>query len=84
MIDITRTDLLSSGELLGGGNSEKIEKMRFFNLRRSDRILMTFDIWKNIVSQSSYFKSRPDQVTLGEVGGGSLKSWKTLIVQGSG
>ena len=31
---------------------------------------MKFDVWKDIVSQSSYFKSRPDPVTLGGVGGG--------------
>ena len=27
---------------------------------------MTFEVWKNIVSQSFYFKSRLDPVTLGE------------------
>ena len=31
---------------------------------------MTFDVGKDIVSQSPYFKSRPDQVTLGGVGVG--------------
>ena len=31
---------------------------------------MKFDFWKDIMSQSSYFKSRPDPVTLGEFGGG--------------
>ena len=31
------------------------------------------------MSQSSYFKSRPDLLTLGGVGGGNRKSWKTLI-----
>ena len=41
---------------------------------------MIFDIWKDIVSQSSYFKSRPDPVTLGGFGGGGLTSWKTLRV----
>ena len=30
------------------------------------------------MSQSSCFKSRPDLVTLGGVGGGNQKSWKTL------
>ena len=39
---------------------------------------MKFDAWKDIVSQSSYLNSRPDPVTLGEVGGGNLKSWKRL------
>ena len=43
---------------------------------------MKFEVWKDIVSQSSYFKSRPDPVALGELGG--LKSWKTLRVGGSG
>ena len=36
------------------------------------------------MSQISYFKSRPDPVTLGGVGGGNLKSWKTLRGEGSG
>ena len=37
------------------------------------------------MSQSSYFKSRPDLVTSGGggVGGGGLKSWKMLRVEGS-
>ena len=26
---------------------------------------MKFDVWNDIVSQSSYFKSRPDLMTLG-------------------
>ena len=46
---------------------------------------MKFDVWNDIVSQSSYFKSRLGLMTLGGVGGGgNLKSWKTLIVEGSG
>ena len=45
---------------------------------------MKFDIWKGIVSQSFYFKSRPDPLTLGGVGGGDLKSWQTLRVEGIG
>ena len=40
---------------------------------------MKFDVWKNIVSQSFYFKSPPVPVTLGE-----LKILKTLRVEGSG
>ena len=44
MIDITVTDLLSLGHLGGGGNSEKLEKIRYFNLRTSDQISMKFDI----------------------------------------
>ena len=35
------------------------------------------------MSQSSYFKSRPDLLTLGGVAGGNLKSWKTFRVEGS-
>ena len=31
------------------------------------------------MSQSSYFKSRPDLLTLEGVGAGKQKSWKTLI-----
>ena len=44
----------------------KIEKMKFFNLRPGDGILMKFDVWKDIMSQSSYIKSRPDPVDIGE------------------
>ena len=35
---------------------------------------MKFDILKDIVPQSSYFKSQPSPVTLGGPGGGNLKS----------
>ena len=45
---------------------------------------MKFEFSNDIVSQSSYFKSRPDLMTLGGVGGGNLKSWKILRVEGSG
>ena len=41
---------------------------------------MKFDVWKNILSQSSYFKSRLDPVTLEKLGGGNLKSLKTLKI----
>ena len=34
--------------------------------------LMKFDIQKDFMSQSSYFKSRPDLLTSGGVGGGNL------------
>ena len=81
MIDITQIDPLSLGSLGGGANSEKLV---IFNLWRSDWILMKFDVWKDIVSQSSYLKFRPDKVTLGGDGGRELKSWKTLRVEGSG
>ena len=43
---------------------------------------MKFDVWNDIVCQSSCFKSRLDLLTLGE--GGNLKSWKTLRMEGSG
>ena len=42
---------------------------------------MKFDVWKDIMSQSSQFKSWPDQVILGGVGLGNIKSWKTLRVR---
>ena len=46
---------------------------------------MKLEIWKDIVSQTLYFKSRLNPVTLGGIeGGGSVKSWKTLRVEGSG
>ena len=35
---------------------------------------MKFDVWKDIVSQSSYFKARPDPLTLRGVKVGNLKS----------
>ena len=41
-------------------------------------ILMKFDIWKNLVSQSSYNKSRPDPVTLGELEGETENLGKRL------
>ena len=53
--------------------SEKLEKRGTFNLRTGDWILMTFNVWKDIMSQSSYFKSQPDLVRLGEVGRGGPK-----------
>ena len=40
---------------------------------------MKFDIYKEPMSQSSHFKSRPDLLTLEEVGGVNRKSWKMLI-----
>ena len=39
---------------------------------------MKFDIWKKLVSQSSYFKSRPDLVTLGELEGEARNLGKRL------
>ena len=46
---------------------------------------MKFDVWKDIMSQSSYIKYRPYPVK-GKLGGGgrNLKSWKMLRVEGSG
>ena len=43
VIDIFGTDPLSLGEL-GVVYLEKLEKLRYFNLRTGDRILMKFDI----------------------------------------
>ena len=43
VIDIIGTDPFSLGEL-GVVNLEKLEKLRYFNLRTGDRILMKFDI----------------------------------------
>ena len=59
----------SGGGSGGPVNSEKIEKIKYFNLWMGDGILMKFDVWNDIVSQSSYFKSRPDLMTLGELEG---------------
>jgi len=62
-----------------------LKKLGIFNLRRGDRILMKFDYWKDIVFQISYFKFRPDPVTLqGVGGGGEQNSSKMLRVEGSG
>jgi len=68
----------------GAVNLEKLDKCGVFNLQTGDGILMKFYILKDIVSQSSHFKSRPDLVTFRGVGGGNLKSWKTLSEEGSG
>ena len=38
---------------------------------------MKFDVWKDIVSQSSYFKSRPDLVT--SRGGGSCREEPKIL-----
>ena len=43
-IGISGTDLLSLGESGGGVHSKKLEKMRVFFLRKSDRILLKFPI----------------------------------------
>ena len=45
---------------------------------------MKFDNKKELMSQRSYFKSRPDLVILEGVEGGNRKSWKTLRVERSG
>ena len=68
VIEITGTDPLSLGELGGGGRLilNKLEKIGIFNLRRSDQILMKFEVWKDIVSQSSCFKFR---LGSGDIGG---------------
>ena len=42
---------------------------------------MKFDVWKDIMPQSSYFKCEPYPVK-GMLGG--LNSWKMLRVEGSG
>ena len=52
-------------ELWGSAITEKFEIRGIFSLRRNDVILMKFDVWKDIVSQSTYLKSRPDPVTFG-------------------
>ena len=42
---------------------------------------MKFHIYKYLVTQISYFKSRPDPVSLGGVGGGNLGKrleWREL------
>ena len=67
------------GRVVGGWQ----KKGSIFNLRTGDGILIKFDVWEDNASQSSYFKSRLDPVTLGGVGG-DLKSWKTLRMEASG
>ena len=39
---------------------------------------MKFEVWKDIVSQSTCFKSRLDPVTLGEIEGGTQNLGKRL------
>ena len=75
VIDITEQDPFSLREL--GPNSviwKKSEKMRDFNFRTGYWVLMKFEFWKNIMSQSSYFKSRPDLVKEKFGEGRNLKS----------
>ena len=43
---------------------------------------MKIDVWKNIVSQISYFRFRPDPMTLGEVGGGEPKILENAVSEG--
>ena len=43
---------------------------------------MKFDVWKDIMPQSSYIKSRPDPLKVKLGGGRNLKSWKILRVEG--
>ena len=43
---------------------------------------MKFDVWKDIMSQSSYVKIKPYPVK--GMWGGDLTSWKMLRVEGSG
>ena len=66
VIYIIGTDPLYWG---GGGNSEKSEKRRIFNLQTSDRDLNEILYLEGLVTQTYYFKSRPYSVSLGEVGG---------------
>ena len=68
--------------LIRKNNSERNRKNEVF--LTGDGILMKFYVWKDIVSQSTYFKSRPDLLKLGGGGWGGLKSWKTLRMEGSG
>ena len=52
----------------GREGEEKWKKIRcIFNLPMSDRILMKFDISKDLESLSSYFESQPYPVILGEL-----------------
>jgi len=39
---------------------------------------MKFEVWENIVSQSSYFKSRLDPVDIGGIEGGTKNLGKHL------
>ena len=63
VIDITGTDLLSSGELEGGGLILINQKVF---LTYEGVILTKFDVWNDIVSQSSYFKI---PTGFGDIGG---------------
>ena len=45
---------------------------------------MKFDVWKDIVSNSFHFKSRPDQVTLGGVGMAKSKILENALRGGIG
>ena len=45
---------------------------------------MKFDVWKDIVSQSSHLKSRPDPVKLRGVGGGGPEIFENAWSEGIG
>ena len=68
--------------LFGGVGGGVIQKnWGIFNLKMGDQILMKFDIWKEFMSQSSYYKSQSDLVRLGELVGetanlGRCLEWK--------
>ena len=45
---------------------------------------MKFDVWNDIMSQSSYFKSQLGLMTLGGVGGGKPKILENTYTRGIG
>ena len=65
MINITETDPLPLGEFEGGVILKKMKKWVIFKLRKSDGILLKSDVWKDILYQSSYFKSQTDFEDIG-------------------
>jgi len=77
VIDIVGTDLISLEEL-GGADLEKLEKLRYFYFKSGRPDLNEIDILKELMSQCSYFKFRPDLSTLDGVGGENRKFWKIL------
>ena len=68
-----RPDPVTFGGVAGEtGILGKHENWGIFILRIDDQIVMKSDFQKEFMSQSSYFKSRLDLLTLGGVGGGNL------------
>ena len=69
------------GGVEGRLSRKKLKNWSIFNFWAGDGILMKFDIWNDIVFQSSYFKSWPELMTLGGVGGSVVPSTSFFLLK---